>query len=90
MGDVCCIIAKGESCLRKYSDGWVIILETGEFAARLGVWEREISYVKIYNLSEYPYSPAQKAEVAEIRISFATKRGNASCQPPNKLFKPLS
>ena len=67
VGDVCCILAKGEPALRKYSGYWAIILETGEFSARIGVWDGEIEAVKPYNLSEYFFSPAQKAEVAKIR-----------------------
>ena len=67
VGDVCCIIAKGEPSLRKYSGCWGIILETGEFSARIGVWDGEIEAVKPYNLSEYSFSPAQKAEVVRIR-----------------------
>ena len=67
VGDVCCIIAKGEPSLRKYSGCWGIILEVGEFFARVGVWDGEIEAVKPYNLSEYSFSPAQKAEVAKIR-----------------------
>lgn len=31
------------------------------------MWDGEIEAVKPYNLSEYPYSPAQKAQVAAIR-----------------------
>ena len=67
VGDVCCIIAKGEPLLKKYASCWGIILEVGEFSARVGVWDGEIETVKAYNLSEYSCSPAQKAEVAQIR-----------------------
>ena len=67
VGDVCCISAKGEPSLRKYSGCWGIILEKGEFSARIGVWDGEIEAVKPCNLSEYSFSPAQKAEVAKIR-----------------------
>ena len=44
-----------------------IILEVGEFSARIGVWDGEIEAVKPCNLSEYSFSPAQKAEVVRIR-----------------------
>ena len=44
-----------------------IILETGEFSARIGVWDGEIEAVKPCNLSEHSFSPAQKAEVVRIR-----------------------
>ena len=67
VGDVCCISAKGESSLRRYAGYWGIILEVGEFSARVGVWDGEIEPVKPYNLNEYSFSPAQKAEVAQIR-----------------------
>ena len=67
VGDVCCIIAKREPSLRKYSGCWGIILEVGEFFARVGVWDGEIEAVKPCNLSEYSFGPAQKAEVAKIR-----------------------
>ena len=67
IGDVCCIIAKREPSLRKYSGCWGIILEVGEFSARVGVWDGEIEAVKPCNLSEYSFSPAQKAEVVRIR-----------------------
>ena len=67
VGDICCISAKGESSLRKYSGCWSVILEVGEFSARVGVWDGEIEAVKHCNLSEYSFSPAQKAEVVRIR-----------------------
>ena len=67
VGDICCLSAKGEPSLRKYSGCWGVILEVGEFFARIGVWDGEIEAVKPYNLSEYSFSPAQKAEMAKIR-----------------------
>ena len=67
VGDVCCISAKGEPALRKYSGCWGVILEVGEFFARIGVWDGEIESVKPYNLDEYSLSPAQKTEVVVLR-----------------------
>ena len=67
VGDVCCISAKSESSLRKYAGYWGIILEVGEFSARVGVWDGEISAVKPENLNEHSFSPAQKAEMAKLR-----------------------
>ena len=67
VGDVCCIVAKGEPSLRKYAGCWGVILEVGEFFARIGVWDGEIEAVKPCNLSEHSFSPAQKAEIAKLR-----------------------
>ena len=67
VGDVCCLVTKGEPSLRKYSGCWAIILETGEFSARVGVWDGEIETVKPENLNEHSFSPAQKAEMVKLQ-----------------------
>ncbi len=74
VGDVCSILVKENPDLRGRGGCWALVTEVHQFSCTVQMWNGECQ-VRIENLKELPYSPAQREEVKKLceRLGFCRK-----------------
>ncbi len=74
VGDVCSILVLENPDLRGRGGCWALVTEVHQFSCTVRMWDGECQ-VRIENLKELPYSPAQREEVKKLceRLGFCRK-----------------